>query len=122
MSPPSRDVYASRAPRSPGSSETPESRGSPSRGGLPCELEFGEYGRALVVDLEPALEDADRGGRVAAQPQRPAEVVQGVGVGQDHRAGRLDARRHVLAGRGEGAPEDRDGGAVLAAREQVVSL
>jgi len=63
------------------------------------QVQLRGHRRALVVDLQPRLEDRHCGSRVSAQPQRTTEVVQGIGVRQAGRARGLDAGAGPLARR-----------------------
>src|SRR5213076_1475509 len=45
------------------------------------------YHGGLVGDPQSLLEDRDRGLRVAAQRQRPAQVIEGIGIGEARRVG-----------------------------------
>src|SRR5213592_4150102 len=76
------------------------------------QLELVLDGAALVRVLEALLEDGDGLAGAAGEPQRVAEVEQGVGarVGRGHRA--------VL----DGMAEDVDRRVVVALRDEVVPL
>src|SRR5436190_21071834 len=77
--------------------------------------------RALVVDLKAGLEHRHGGGGMAGEPQRAAEVVERVGVGQAGlRGGNSTAAQRLPAG-GDRRPHGSDSAREVVLAEQLVA-